>query len=125
LIEVPDIRCVAGRGIEGDRFFDFKENYAGQITFFSSEVFDELCFSLRVRGKSPGAAGRNVVTAGVDLNSLIGQEFEVQGVHFAGVAECHPCYWTLRLLQARRSFLAGRGGLRARILTDGILIANS
>jgi hypothetical protein len=50
LIEVPDIRCVAGRGIEGDRFFDFKENYAGQITFFSSEVFDELCFSLRVRG---------------------------------------------------------------------------
>jgi hypothetical protein len=59
LIEIPEIRCVAGRGIEGDRFFDFKENYAAQISFFSSEVFDELCVSLRVRGKSPGAARRS------------------------------------------------------------------
>ena len=126
LIEIPEIRCVAGRGIEGDRFFDFKENYAGQITFFSSEVFNELCVNLRVRGKSPGAARRNVVTAGVDLNSLIGQEFEVQGVHFAGVAECNPCYWMdLAIAPGAEKFLAGRGGLRARILTDGILSANS
>ncbi|MGA8729987.1 MAG: hypothetical protein WB608_14640, partial [Terracidiphilus sp.] len=64
VIEIREIRCVAGCGIEGDRFFDFREDYAGQITFFSSEVFNELCVNLRVRGKSPGAARRNVVTAG-------------------------------------------------------------
>jgi MOSC domain-containing protein YiiM len=126
LIEMPKIRCVAGRGIEGDRFFDFKDNYKGQITFFSSEVFDELCNSLRVHGKSPGAARRNVVTAGADLHSLIEQEFEVQGVRFAGVAECSPCYWMdVAIAPGAEQFLAGRGGLRARILTDGILSANS
>jgi len=126
VIEIREIRCVAGRGIEGDRFFDFRENYAGQITFFSSEVFNELCVNLRVRGKSPGVTRRNVVAAGVDLNSLIGQEFEVQGVRFAGVAECSPCYWmNLAIAPGAEEFLAGRGGLRARILTDGILSANS
>lgn len=125
LIEMPEIRCMAGRGIEGDRFFDFKDNYKGQITFFSSEVFDELCIRLSVRGKSPGAARRNVVTAGVDLSSLIGQEFEVQGVHFVGVAECSPCYWMdLAIAPGAEDFLAGRGGLRARILTDGVLRAD-
>jgi len=122
LIEVKEIRCRRGHGIEGDRFFDFKDNYKGQITFFSIEVFNELCISLRVRDKSPGAARRNVVTAGVDLSSLIGQEFEVQGVRFAGVAECSPCYWMdFAIAPGAEKFLTGRGGLRARILTDGVL----
>lgn len=34
LAEKRSIVCVGGRGVEGDRFFDFKENYKGQITFF-------------------------------------------------------------------------------------------
>jgi hypothetical protein len=39
---VEQSECVAGRGIRGDRFFDYKENYKGQITLFSMEVFDAL-----------------------------------------------------------------------------------
>ena len=46
MIEVPVIECVAGRGIRGDRYFDFKDDYKGQITFFSLDVFDELCAAL-------------------------------------------------------------------------------
>ena len=126
LIEQAVLRCVAGRGIEGDRFFDYKENYKGQITFFSSEVFEQLCRHLRVSEKSPGVTRRNVITADVDLNTLIGAEFEVQGVRFAGVAECAPCYWMDRAIApGAEEFLKGRGGLRARILTDGILVAES
>jgi hypothetical protein len=52
-IEVPSIECVAGRGIRGDRYFDFKDDYKGQITFFSLEVFDELCGALAVQDCSP------------------------------------------------------------------------
>ena len=37
LIEVAEIECVAGCGIRGDRFFDYKDNYQGQITFFAAE----------------------------------------------------------------------------------------
>jgi ABC-type amino acid transport substrate-binding protein len=46
MIEVPLIACVAGRGIRGDRYFDFKDDYKGQITFFSLDVFEELCAAL-------------------------------------------------------------------------------
>jgi hypothetical protein len=34
---VETVECVAGRGLRGDRFFDYKAGYAGQITFFSLE----------------------------------------------------------------------------------------
>src|ERR1700675_5019364 len=93
MIEISEIECVAGRGLRGDRYFDFKDDYKGQITFFSLEVFDELCGSLEVQGVSPTSVRRNVMTRGVDLNKLIGQDFEIQGVHFHGTQECRPCYW--------------------------------
>jgi MOSC domain-containing protein YiiM len=121
-IEVPLIECVAGRGIRGDRYFDFKDDYKGQITFFSLDVLDELCGALEVRDCSPALPRRNVVTRGVDLNDLIDQDFEVQGVRFHGTQECKPCYWMDRAIApGAEEFLKGRGGLRARILSDGTL----
>ena len=122
LIECAEVRCVAGRGIEGDRFFDFKNNYKGQITFFSMEVFAEICCELGVAGKSPGVTRRNVITAGVDLNSLVGLEFEIQGIRFAATAECSPCHWmNAAIAKGAEKLLHARGGLRARILTSGTL----
>ena len=121
-IEVRSIECVAGRGIRGDRYFDFKDDYKGQITFFSLEVFHELCGVLEVQGCSPALTRRNVVTRDVDLNKLIDQDFEVQGVRFRGTQECRPCYWMDRVIAVgAEKFLQGRGGLRARVLTDGTL----
>ncbi len=122
MIETSEIECVAGRGIRGDRYFDFKDDYKGQITFFSLEVFDELCSAMQIQACSPSLARRNVITRGVDLNELIGQEFEVQGVRFLGMEECRPCYWMDgAFAPGAREFLKGRGGLRAKILTNGKL----
>ena len=122
-IEVAEIECLAGRGVRGDRFLDFKENYKGQITFFSEEVFEALCAALNLSGACPGAARRNVVTAGADLNSLIGVEFELQGVLFRGVSECSPCYWMNQVFgPGAEEYLKSRGGLRAQILTNGRLV---
>ena len=121
-VEVPSIECVAGHGIRGDRFFDYKDDYKGQITFFSLDVFDELRSTLGLQECSPGLVRRNVIVRGIDLNGLIGQEFELQGVQFRGTAECKPCYWMNRAIApGAEKFLKGRGGLRALILTDGIL----
>jgi len=122
LLEVPEIECVAGHGVRGDRFFDHKADYKGQITFFSSEVFEDVCRSLDAGETSPGAARRNVVTHGVDLNTLVGKRFSVQGVEFEGVCECKPCYWMDQAIApGAEEALQGRGGLRARILSNGIL----
>ena len=122
LVEVKEVECVAGKGLRGDRFFDFKDNYKGQITFFAQEVFDEVCEHVSVADRSPGVTRRNVITSGVDLNSLIGKTFEVQGIQFEGVCECSPCYWMNGAIgPGAEAALHGRGGLRARILSDGVL----
>ena len=65
-----------------------------------------------------------MVISGVDLNQLIGCEFEIDGVLFAGSEECRPCYWmNVAVGPGTEEFLKfeGRGGLRARILRDGRL----
>jgi MOSC domain-containing protein YiiM len=122
VIEVPRIECVAGHGIVGDRYFDYKDQYKGQITFFSFEVFQELCEALDLSGVPPSAARRNVITRGADLNELIGVKFEVQGIQFEGTEESRPCYWMDRAFApGAQRFLKGRGGLRARIVSDGEL----
>jgi hypothetical protein len=122
MIEVAQIDCVAGRGIRGDRFFDFKENYKGQITFFSLEVLEALRRELNLSQAGPSATRRNALVSGGDLNSLIGREFEIQGVRFAGVESCQPCHWMNSALgPGAEGWLQGRGGLRARILIDGVL----
>ena len=122
IVEVREIRCLAGRGIEGDRFFDYKPAYKGQITFFAYEVYAAVCARLRVEDKAPAAFRRNVITVGTDLKTLIGREFELQGVRFFGTAECHPCYWMdAAFAPGTEEALKDRGGLRAKILTDGVL----
>ena len=122
MIEVETAHCIAGRGLEGDRFLDYKKNYQGQVTFFSWEVFQELCTALSLWDRPPSVLRRNVITEELDLNALIGKEFELQGVRFAGTQECAPCYWMDRAFGAgAEKLLEGRGGLRARILNGGEL----
>jgi len=122
IVEVPEVECVSGRGLQGDRFFDYKNNYKGQVTFFAWETYQAICRALAVAGKPPAVFRRNVLTAGVELNELIGREFEVQGVRFRGTEECRPCYWMEQAFApGANEFLKGRGGLRAEILNDGLL----
>jgi MOSC domain-containing protein YiiM len=122
VIEKSDVECVAGKGIRGDRFFEYQDNYKGQITFFSLEVLREVCNSLSISESYPGVVRRNVIVEAIDLNQLIGKRFEIQGVKFEGVCECRPCYWMDRAIApGAEQLLQGKGGLRARILTDGVL----
>ncbi len=121
-LDVREIRCVPGHGVEGDRFFDFKDHYKGQITFFAQEVFERLREQLNVHDKESSAFRRNVICTGVDLNELIGEDFEVQGVRFRGREECRPCHWMdVAFGPGAELALRGHGGLRAEILTEGIL----
>jgi MOSC domain-containing protein YiiM len=121
-LEVEEVRCVAGEGIVGDRFFGFKPEYNGQITFFEYEVYIDLCRQLNVFDRGPEVFRRNVITRGVRLNDLIGVEFQIQEIQFRGTQESRPCYWMDRAFgPGAEVALQGRGGLRAAILSDGVL----
>ncbi|MDF2378482.1 MAG: molybdenum cofactor biosysynthesis protein [Verrucomicrobiales bacterium] len=122
IIEVGELDCVAGKGIQGDRFFDYKEDYKGQITFFEIETHRKLCEEFAVFDKGPETYRRNVVVEEQDLNELIGQEFEIQGIRFLGTEEAKPCFWMDQAFgEGAERALKGKGGLRARILDDGLL----
>jgi MOSC domain-containing protein YiiM len=124
-LAVEEVCCLAGRGIQGDRFLDYKKNYKGQITFFEWEIYDNLRRELDAGDVEPSVFRRNVITRGIDLNTLIGKKFEIQGVQFEGTEECRPCQWMdSAFAPGAEERMRGHGGLRARILTDGFLRAN-
>ena len=117
------IELVAGRGIKGDRFFDWKEDYKGQVTFIDTRIIAKV----RAHSGNPdlpaAAFRRNVVIEGLDLNALIGKQFRLGGVLLEGSEECKPCYWMDEACgkPGTESLMKGHGGLRCRILESGIL----
>jgi MOSC domain-containing protein YiiM len=120
--ELDEVECVAGLGLRGDRFFASAKHSLGQVTLFSREVFRAMRRELGLGGTQPSALRRNLIVSGADLNTLIGVEFQLQGIQLRGVEECHPCYWMdLAAGPGAEEWLRGRGGLRCQILTSGWL----
>jgi MOSC domain-containing protein YiiM len=116
---VQSVRALAGRGLEGNRYF-FDEAAPGRaLTLIAVEAVEAL---EQEHGISiePRESRRNVVTRGVDVNALVGKRFRVGGVECRGIELCEPC----ADLQAMTKpgiikGLAHRGGLNADILSDG------
>lgn len=118
-----EVRCRAGWGLEGDRFYGYRPDYKGQVTFFASETHRAAIERFGLPTLSPGAFRRNIITEGIDLNALIGRRFTLGGVEFEGMAEARPCYWmNTAVAPGAEDWLIGRGGLRAKVLTDGELL---
>ena len=110
--------AVPGRGLEGDRYFE------GTGTFSDWPGDDDLTLieaeATEAAGIEPGAARRNVVVRGADLNALVGKRFRVGAVECEGLELADPCRHLEGLTKPGvLRALAGRGGLRAAILTGG------
>jgi len=116
------VRALAGRGLEGDR------HVTGDGTFPSglpgsdlTLIEEEVCASFSPV-LEPGEHRRNVMTAGIDLNGLVGRDFLLGDVRCRGMRLCEPC--TVVQRYAGRPVLRSlvhRGGLRADILDDGVI----
>ncbi len=121
--EHESIELVAGRGIRGDRFFDWKEDYKGQVTFIDLAVVDAVRGHAGNPALPASAFRRNVVVSGIDLNALVGRRFRLGGVLLEGSEECSPCYWMDEACgkPGTEELMKGRGGLRCRILESGSL----
>jgi MOSC domain-containing protein YiiM len=129
LVPLPEATLVEGRGIEGDRYF------AGEGTFDSRRsgtdvtlIEDEAIEAAR-RGDhgleiEAWDARRNIVTRGIRLNDLVGQELRIGDVVVRGVRLCHPCGHLEELTRPGiQAALRGRGGLRADIVRGGVIRA--
>ncbi|MGF1450974.1 MAG: MOSC domain-containing protein [Opitutales bacterium] len=122
IIPCEHIECHAGRGLVGDRFYDYNPDFKGQVTFFDFSVAVQLQREFKLPSIDCSAFRRNLLVSGFDLNHLIGETFAIDGVTFSGSEECAPCFWMDEAIcSGAFEWLKGRGGLRARILTDGVI----
>lgn len=121
--EAPlSVRAWAGRGLEGDRHLlpEAEMNSLGNLTLIERASFDHLREVGIVLNEDE--LRRNLVVSGMELNPLVGSEFTVGDVRCLATELCEPCrYIEKRTRQGVLKALVGRGGLRARILTDGVI----
>jgi MOSC domain-containing protein YiiM len=120
---VPEVRAVAGGGLEGNRYFRAGDDPPSiEVTLIAREALEALAREHAIQ-LEPGEHRRNLVTAGVPLNELVGEEFEVGEVRLRGLKLNEPCKY-LEDLTGRPGLLRGlihRGGLRAQVLTGGVI----
>lgn len=127
LVQVEQIKAVAGMGLEGDRYYHRRGTYSPkhdpsrEATFIEIEALEALRrdYDLNL---SPPESRRNIVTRGVALNHLVGREFRVGEAVFRGVRLCEPCTHLEQVSGKNvRAGLVHRGGLRAQILQSGLV----
>jgi MOSC domain-containing protein YiiM len=120
-----EVMAVAGRGLEGDRYFDGTGTYSQtpgtgrNVTLIESEALDAAAKDYGV-DLPPGASRRNIVTEGIALNHLVGKEFTVGAVRLKGTRLCEPCSHLAKLTgKPVVKALIHRAGLRADIHEGG------
>lgn len=127
MVQIDEGHAVPGRGIEGDRYYLGTGHFSNQIgpsyqiTLIEIETIEALKREYNYE-LAPKDARRNLVTEGVPLNHLVEKYFLVGEVVLEGIRLCEPCMHLATLTHHNAlSGLIHRGGLRARIVTDGII----
>src|SRR6516225_1003270 len=93
LQSVTEARLVAGKGLEGDRYFSGRGTWSThlgsgrEVTLIESEAIEALERESNL-ALAPAEARRNLVTRGVPLNHLVGHEFRVGEVRLRGIRLC-------------------------------------
>jgi MOSC domain-containing protein YiiM len=134
MVELDAARLVEGQGIEGDRYATRSGTYSArplagddpavnnrQVTLIEMETLDALARDHGI-ALAPHETRRNLTTAGVPLNHLVGREFRVGDVVLVGGRLNVPCQYLEDLL-AKPVFkpLLNRSGLNCRIVKGGTI----
>ena len=128
MISLSQVRAFADRGLEGDRFFRDSWNAVNRSDKAVSLIEDEV---LILAAKEVGVEGlgklsrRNIVTRGVALIDLLGREFTIGSVRMRGIRLFEPCAHLVKVSKLKGIFkaLEHRSGLKAAILSDGVIRA--
>jgi len=121
------VDAITGEGLEGDRYFEAR-NRSGpdcQVTLIEGEHIEGFTHATGL-ALTPAMPRRNIVTRGVRLNDLVGRCFAVGDALLEGIELCEPCSIFARNThrEVMRHF-AGKGGLRARIVSGGLIRVGS
>ncbi|MDA9663261.1 MOSC domain-containing protein [Candidatus Pelagibacter sp.] len=117
--EVNLIDVLANKGIVGDRHFDNYNDPYNQLSLIESENIDYYNKKYNLNFSYIDFR-RNIVTKGIELNTLVGKKLIIGDVEIEGIDLCRPCKHleeTLGQDNIIKEFLR-RGGLRCQILNS-------
>ena len=118
--EISEIEVLSGKGILGDRHFRDHKDHIGQITLIEKENIDY--YNNKYKSKIPYTDfRRNIVTEGIELNSLVKKEIEIGTIKILPYEICKPCLHLEQMVGGKdiiKEFLR-RGGLRCEVLVSG------
>ena len=122
---VDEVSLRAHRGLVGDRYFGTKHPHAA-VTFLAAESIDQLEGELGTGPFDPELARRNVVTRGLDVESLVHTTFTIDTgfgtIAFRSLSRANPCAWmNVVFAEGAHQAMRGLGGIRAEPLNDGVL----
>jgi MOSC domain-containing protein YiiM len=118
--EVDSVRAIAGKGLEGNRYFD-EGSPARELTLIEAEALEALAAEHGIHVDA-ASSRRNVLTRGVRLNDLVGKRFRVGDLECRGIELCEPCLHLQSMTQPGViDGLVHRAGLNAEILVGGEL----
>jgi MOSC domain-containing protein YiiM len=129
MFSVDEVRAFADRGLEGDRFFKASWSAANRpdkaVSLIEEETLQAAAAELGT-DIIPEKTRRNIVTRGVPLNELLDREFTIGRVLMRGVRLFEPCGHMEKLSEVPGIFqaLEHRSGLKAAILSDGVIRVN-
>ena len=123
---VGEVLAVAGRGLDGDRYFTRRGYWTDvdecQVTLIAAEDLDAVTTSSGVAVQD-GQHRRNIVTRGVDLRGLAGRRFRIGDATFAYDRPRPPCRYIESITEPgmTRALAARRGGICARVVETGVI----
>jgi MOSC domain-containing protein YiiM len=122
---VDRVRALAGKGLEGNRYFYDDAPPGRALTLIAAEAIEAFSAETGIP-LTAAESRRNVLTRGIDVNALVGKRFRIGDVECYGVELCEPCAHLQSV--TRPGVLKGmvhRAGLNADILTDGEIAVGS
>lgn len=126
---ISSANLVAGKGIEGDRYFNgngtfsdkLKNSPSVELTLIEKEEIDNFNTTYQ-QTHDYGDLRRNIVTEGFRLNDYVGKEFTIGNIKLKGIRLCEPCPHLAETVNSLvLPHLVGVAGLRAQILSSGIV----
>ncbi|MEK7487121.1 MAG: MOSC domain-containing protein [Planctomycetota bacterium] len=122
---VDQIHAVPGKGLEGDHHFPDNlqkpKKPDQEVTLIEKEAIESIQREYKVQ-LSPKETRRNIITENIALNHLVEKEFSIGEVVLKGLRLCEPCSHLEKLtVPGVQKALIHRGGLRAQILSDGMI----
>jgi MOSC domain-containing protein YiiM len=119
----PFVEALMDAGLTGDRYTEATNRRSPdyQVTLIELENIEAFSQATGL-SLAPEMPRRNIVTRGVRLNNLCGKRFRVGRALFEGLELCEPCnLFAKRTHREVLKFFVGKGGLRARIVSGGLI----